>query len=193
MIASLRNRIDDGSFERDLLGGVGVVCLSKNALNIPMWSHYADFHRGLVLEFRIPIMGKREDVQFATDRLLPHPVIYTPDRPHIRIGTEHPKELVEKVALTKSIDWRYEEEERVIDHVRGPGIYQYRRDDILCSVIAGLKMSDDNYRYLKTLVGEVSQRSIPRLLLFKALERGGEYRLEVEGHPRLSEKGVGVI
>lgn len=185
-VARLRNRIDDGSFARDLLGGVGVVSFSKSALSIPMWSHYADFHRGLVLEFRIPKMGTRKDLHLARDRLLPFPVHYKADRPHIKIGTEYPRDLLEKIVLTKSLDWEYEQEERVIDHERGPGIYKYRRDEILCSVIAGLKMSAENFRNLQLLVEELAQSSIPDLMLYRTRAKNGEYKLEVDGHPRLA-------
>lgn len=185
-VMQLRKRIEDGSFARDLLGDLGVVCLSRNALNILMWSHYADFHRGLVLEFRIPIMGIHKDLLLATDRLLPLPVCYTVNRPYIKLGIEdHPDDLFNKVALTKSIDWKYEKEERVIDHQRGPGIYKYRRDEILCSVIAGLKMREDNYTYLESVVDHISRESVPNLSLFKAQEKGEYYKLFVEGHPRL--------
>ena len=185
-VARLRNRIKDGSFVTDLLAGVGVVSLSKNALNIPMWSHYADFHRGFVLEFRTPIMGSKEDLRLSTDRLLPFPVHYKANRPHIEIGLKLPDDLVERVLLTKSLDWEYEEEERVIDKERGPGIYGYKRDDVLCSVIAGMKMSEDNHRQLSSLVSNLAQHSIANLKLFRARAKEDEYSLVVKGHPRLA-------
>lgn len=184
-IASLRNRINDGSFARGLLSGVTVVSLSKNALNIPMWSHYADFHRGLVLEFRTPIRGTRKEFALARDRLVPLPVGYSRDRPHVRLGTEYPRDLLNKVVLTKSLDWRYEEEERVVDHERAPGIYKCRRDEILCSVIAGLKMTNENFLHLQSVIKELAEKNIPSLKLYKAEVETGEYGLKVEGHPRL--------
>lgn len=186
-ISRLRNRIDSGEFVTNLMRDVGVVSLSKTGLNILMWSHYADFHHGFVLEFRIPIMGQKRDVSLATDRLLPFPVSYREDRPHILIGVEQPKDLMEKVLLTKSLDWKYEEEERVIDKDRGPGIRPFRRDEVLCSVIAGMKMVDKNYQELNELVSGLANRAIPSLDLFRARAKEGEYRLYVEGHPRLGD------
>lgn len=185
-VARLKDRIDDGSFARDQLRRIGVVSLSKNALSVPMWSHYADFHRGLVLEFRIPIMGTLEDSRLALDRLLPFPVNYQTDRPRIEIGIELPHDLVDKIVLAKSQDWKYEEEERVVDHERGPGIHSYRRDDILTSVIAGLRIDNDNYRNLQTVVTELGKSAIPNLTLYKAQIKNGEYKIEVPGHPRLN-------
>lgn len=184
-VARLRHRIEDGSFARDLMKPVGVVSLSRNALNIPMWSHYADFHKGLVLEFRIPFMGVRDDLALSIDRLLPFSVKYASQRPHIKIGTELPHDLVDKLVLTKSRDWEYEEEERVIDRDRGAGIFPYRRDEILSSVIAGLRISEGNFKRLETLIQNLSDSSMPNLSIFRAHEKKGDYQLEVMGHPRL--------
>ena len=61
-VARLRNRINDGTFAKVNLSRVGVVSLSKTALSVLMWSHYAEFHQGFVLEFRIPIKGSRRDL-----------------------------------------------------------------------------------------------------------------------------------
>lgn len=185
-ISTIRNRVRDPSFVVELIEKVGVVCLSRNALNIPMWSHYADYHRGFVVEFRIPVRGYLEDLAIATDRLVPFPVSYKQERPKINVGVEEPRELLDKLLLTKSLDWSYEEEDRVIDKDRGPGIFTYRRDDILCSVIAGMKINSDNYQVLETSVSKLAQESIPNLKLYRAQEREGEYKLEVRDHPRLT-------
>jgi len=186
MIAELRNRIDDGTFVRDLLKDVGVVSLSKNPLNILMWSHYADFHRGFVLEFRIPIMGTMDSQKYSEERLLPLPVTYSVERPHIDLGTELPNQLVKKLLFTKSVDWAYEEEERAIDRNRGPGIHRYRRDEILSSISAGMRMPIEYYQHLVALVSDLSKQSQLDLALFKAQAAVGEYKLHVPGHPRIS-------
>lgn len=183
--ASLKNSIDIGEFRRDLIKNVGIVCLSKDALNILMWSHYADFHKGMVLEFRIPIKGTKEDVSLMNERLTPFPVIYSKQRPHIMLGTEKPKDIVEKLVLTKSIHWKYEKEERVIDRNRSPGIYHYHRDEILCSVIAGMNISNTNYKKLQKIVTEASKTNSLNLLLYKAKPKNDEYKLLVNKHPRL--------
>ena len=186
LIAELRQRIASGDFVRDLMANIGVVSLSTDALNILMWSHYAEFHRGLVLEFRIPILGYKEDVPLAIDRLLPNPVRYTHQRPHIKMGLEDPQDLVNKCLLTKSVDWEYEKEERVIDHVRGPGIFSYRRNEILSSVIAGLRMTDQNMSRLKSIVVGLSSE-MPNLKLYRAEVHTGTFDLYVPGHPSLGK------
>ena len=184
LIAELRQRIEGGDFARDLLSSVGVVSLSTDALNILMWSHYADFHRGFVLEFRIPVMGHREDVPLAVDRLLPNPVSYSKERPHIKMGAEAPHDLVNKCLLTKSTDWEYEKEERVIDHIRGPGIYLYRRNEVLSSVISGLRISNENLVQLNSIVDQLSSE-MPELGTYRVEAIPGSFQIHVPRHPRL--------
>ncbi len=187
-VARLRNRVKEGDFAKELISRVGVVSLSKNALNILMWSHYADFHRGFVLEFRIPIMGSEQDISLTNERLLPFPIKYRSERPHIEIGKELPDKIIDKLILTKSLDWEYEEEERVVDHERGPGIHQYRRDEILCSVIAGMDIKNKHHANLQSIVQELTVKSELNLALFKAQEKKDEYKLIVNNHPRLQIK-----
>ena len=184
-VARLRKRVEDGRFAREIISRVGVVSLSKNALSIPMWSHYADFHRGFVLEFRIPIMGYEEDIPLTYERLLPFPIVYQSERPRIEIGVDMQDELVRKSILTKSIDWEYEEEERVVDHERGPGKHPYRRDEVLCSVIAGMDADSRHYNNLSSIVRELEQCSQLNISLFKANEIKDEYKIIVNNHPRL--------
>lgn len=153
-----------------------------------MWSHYAENHKGFVLEFRIPILGLQEDLAVANDRLLPFPITYQSGRPSIRIGSELPEDLVNRIVLTKSKDWEYEAEERVVDHTRPPGIYSYRRDEILCSVIAGMRMEPSNRAELGRLVAVAALTGLPNLTVFDAVGVPNEFRVTVPNHPRLSGK-----
>jgi hypothetical protein len=185
-VARLKNRFDEGNFAEEIVSKIGVVSLSKNALNILMWSHYADFHRGFVLEFRIPIIGTRQDVTLTNERLLPFEIEYDAKRPHIEIGTELPDSLINKLVLTKSLDWAYEEEDRVVDHERGPGIHSYRRNEILSSVIAGMNIESNSFEILNSTISDLAVISELDVTLYKAEEKKDEYKLVVPNHPRLS-------
>ena len=185
-IARLRKNIHDGDFRRDVLERIGIVCLSRNGNNVLMWSHYADNHRGFMLEFRIPVFGTASDSVAAVDRLLPFPVKYQSVRPSIKIGHELPDNLHEKIILTKSDNWAYEEEERVVYLERSPGIYAYRRDEILSSVVAGLNMPVPNRRTLEMAVKHAATNGLRGLALYHAEEAPRDFGLTVPGHPRLS-------
>lgn len=110
----------------------------------------------------------------------------TRERPQIQIGAEYSKDLVDKIILTKSADWAYEQEERVVDHIRGPGIFPCRRDEILCSIVAGLKMTESDYRKLREIVRSLTKASTLNPCLYRAEVIPGTYRITVKEHPRLS-------
>jgi len=187
-IARLRNSILDGTFRRQQLERVGLVSLSREATNVLMWSHYAENHKGFVLEFRIPVLGEKRDLQYTTDRLLPFPVIYQPGRPSIKVGVELPQDLVNKIVLTKCNEWEYEAEERVVDHLRPPGIYPYSRNEVLCSVIAGMRMEKPEHLELVRIVSAVAESGLTGLKLYTAAQSATEYKIFVPGHPRLHGK-----
>ena len=187
-IARLRNNILDGTFRRQQLERVGLVSLSREATNVLMWSHYADDHKGFVLEFRIPVLGLKRDLVYTTDRLLPFPVAYQSGRPSVQVGVELPEDLVNRIVLTKSNEWEYEAEERVVDHLRPPGIYPYSRDEILSSVIAGMRMGHANRMELAGIVSKAAKAGLPGLALYDSVQSPTEYKMFVPGHPRLAGK-----
>jgi hypothetical protein len=93
---------------------LGVLCMSRN-LNQPlMWSHYADSHRGVVVEFddKHPSFNrKRSDVDdFGWLRT----VVYSKLRPKLNMEAIDSDVAFEILALTKSDHWAYEEEARLI-------------------------------------------------------------------------------
>jgi len=184
-LARLRESIYDGSFRKGQIERIGVVSLSRDGNNVLMWSHYADLHRGFMLEFRIPVFGTALDSISAMDRLLPFAVKYQSARPSIKIGLELPEDLVEKILLTKSDDWAYEQEERVVYQGRSPGIYAYRRDEILATVVAGLRMPAAHRQELETAVKLAAKSGLQGLSLYDAREDPKEFGITVPGHPRL--------
>jgi hypothetical protein len=96
-----------------------VLCLSKNPSSLLMWSHYADQHRGAILKF---------DVSDSTCFLSrAQPINYTSEFPRSNslrslaasnLGRVKPADeaapFLEHVALTKSKEWEYEAEWRVV-------------------------------------------------------------------------------
>lgn len=89
---------------------IGVLCLSEDYTNLLMWAHYADSHRGICVGFD-------PSHSFFCRRLSPDDDLrqlrklrYSKDRPHV--------ELVSADSfsdfLTKSIEWSYEREWRML-------------------------------------------------------------------------------
>ena len=88
-----------------------IVCASLVDDSILMWSHYADSHTGVVLEFdtREPPFSK-----IGADSVLT--VTYSekkPDYTHFDYGNGFGEEMF-RVAATKAINWAYEKEVRIV-------------------------------------------------------------------------------
>jgi DUF2971 family protein len=89
---------------------VGILSLAEKPDSLLMWSHYADSHRGFVFEFDT---SHAFFSRFGSDRL--KKVRYSQQRPIF----ESPQVLqnmnaIETILLTKSIEWEYEQEWRML-------------------------------------------------------------------------------
>ncbi|TOC13300.1 hypothetical protein CGJ90_24575, partial [Vibrio parahaemolyticus] len=54
MIENLKSSLVSGDFTKSMTSSFGICSLSKTFENILMWSHYADNHKGFVVEFETP-------------------------------------------------------------------------------------------------------------------------------------------
>ena len=110
---------------------VGVLCLSARKDDILMWSHYADSHRGLCLEFDgyFEFFARAQEVNYPE----------TDVRPQINPYRDSPDQMVDKAVLTKASHWKYEEEWRILEHVNGPGVYRYP-PEALTGIILGAQI-----------------------------------------------------
>lgn len=84
---------------------LGLLCLSKEFQNILMWSHYANNHKGIVIEFDI-----KQDPDFF---ISPIEVNYIDTYEPINYP-KNERKSIEKIVSTKSNDWKYESEVRII-------------------------------------------------------------------------------
>jgi Protein of unknown function (DUF2971) len=100
-----------------------VLCFSSNPAQILMWSHYADHHRGVVFSFQ-------PKITFGNDLLTARPVDYSKDVPVAGTIEEYlgyitgerskpdTSKAFEKSVYTKSSDWAYENEWRILGKAR---------------------------------------------------------------------------
>jgi hypothetical protein len=84
----------------------GVVSLSESPLVDRMWAHYADAHKGLLVEFD-PTSDLFTNPSFVKCEYSDSPVVYNtlPEGNHAAI---------EEIAKHKKTDWAYERESRLI-------------------------------------------------------------------------------
>lgn len=84
------------------------------------------------------------------------------------------------VLITRSVDWEYESESRVIDTTRPPGIYLYNRNLILHSVIAGLNMGNKDYQRLGSIIRDLKEKEeLNHLTLYKPEADEREYKVVI--------------
>jgi Protein of unknown function (DUF2971) len=125
-----------------------IYCLSTRPASPLMWSHYADHHRGVCLEFD----ARTLDFGSATE------VTYSATYPNFRL--EDDTDL--SPFYIKSSDWAYEEEYRLValepDKALGSGTLMTRDDGMfhfskgaLVSVIIGSSVDDTNKREIEAL------------------------------------------
>ena len=119
-----------------------VCCFSKSKTNELMWSHYANNHEGMVLEYDISF--DLNLFQYAI------PVIYHDRLPEINFMAQKDKSIV-SVLKNKSDRWCYEQEVRIInDNPAGAPNRVPINPESLRSVIFGYRTSKEDRERIKT-------------------------------------------
>ncbi len=140
---------------RSRIESYGVCCFSKKENNLLLWSHYADKHSGVCLKFDV-----NRDKDFFYN---PYEVQYPAKYPVFNYFRKTDRTLEGKISglaqhllATKSKDWEYEEEVRVVrDGLDGAyrGLIDIRKD-ALVEVIFGYKTTDLNINLVKNILRE---------------------------------------
>jgi hypothetical protein len=169
-------------WETNILDNSGIICLSEIRDDILMWSHYAEQHKGVCLEFRFEATASLFD--------LPLPVDYRQHYPEFDFAEQFSKvstlaaerkamrEFGRMVFLTKSCHWNYEKEWRVIrmalDEQPKFGSSTFP-PQLLTGLILGCGMREDERRALI----ELASAHEPRLRIFEAIPRDREFALDI--------------
>lgn len=121
-----------------LLATLRVFCVSTKRDDILMWSHYADSHKGVCLEFdgRSPLMAHAQKVNYARKRVPINPYYDNTDR------------MFEMGMLTKSKHWAYETEWRLLRIEGGHGSAQFCPAN-LTGIILGASASQKTIDHVK--------------------------------------------
>lgn len=88
---------------------IGALCLSKPSNNIPMWSYYANQHRGVAFGINIDNIGGRLGGPSGFVKYCKHRVRLNPFAADAQAVSQR-----ERVLFTKSYEWRHEQEFRRI-------------------------------------------------------------------------------
>lgn len=122
---------------RSTFDAMGVCCFSRTIEETLMWSHYAEEHKGVCLEYQfrgpslIGDISAAQNVEYLDEPLVPWLVENAP-----MDMTEFAKELVFRYLRTKCPAWAYEQESRIIRQESGPFRF---RGVLLTEVCFGLQ------------------------------------------------------
>lgn len=132
----------------------GMICFGKTWGSPVMWAHYAEKHSGVCLGFAIePSVLSKVD--------------YTDKKIDVELGVHLPRgglsvDLLNKILLTKSTSWEYEQEWRVLSQLKTPdpsnGLYytDFGQQVELRAVILGHRCTWTTDKVAKMIEGHVT-------------------------------------
>ncbi len=86
----MRNVIHTDEWHRNLLRETGICTLSDIPDNILMWSHYAEFHRGFVVGFRVNWNNMDHTHPHSAGlNLITQEVTYSEHRPEVMFASDN--------------------------------------------------------------------------------------------------------
>lgn len=192
-IFKLQNPIFKNAIFEALNDTIGVLSLSKKPDNILMWGHYADSHKGFVIEFdeTHPFFDQRKkegEIQGYVRK-----VNYLRKRPKITLydsslnNDENMKIWIEQFIWFKNIDWEYEQEWRMIYTFKDKEDAVTKVDtdiflfplpiDCVKSIILGCRMSEENKGRLRTILRNHSKYH--HIQIFQAVEDEKEFKINI--------------
>jgi hypothetical protein len=143
----------------------GIFSMSAIRDNLLMWSHYADSHRGICLEFEVT-NGKLFGCDLSE-------VIYQETYPKLTVCDEINFEFVKTYMTTKSFDWSHEKEWRIIiDKKTGCQVFP---SDELSGVILGARISKSK----KNQIEEWISKRNSKVQLYQARECTDRFGLDI--------------
>lgn len=169
------------SFEID-----GVFCSTTNFRNLLMWAHYADRHRGAVLEFtpnreKYSVLLASKKITYSDKR----PLLYETAKDMVIQSLamsieESVRAIMDKLIFTKSCDWEYEQEYRLfvpfcIERSKSFTTLRYQSKE-LSSIFLGCRMNKQNRAKIINLAKAIN----PCVIIYEALAMPREFSLGFE-------------
>ena len=159
---------------RNNMNKIGICCFSTLFDSILMWSHYAEYHKGICLKFDI-----LKDPEFFINTLTVH---YSSIMPYFDFFSRNNR-IFEELLQTKFADWSYESEVRIFkskkeiqnNEQKNKRIFKFN-NNALVEVIFGAESSEENIKIIKKLC-EKSDKSHMKFYKME-LKKGTHYGLE---------------
>lgn len=138
---------------------IGILSLASSNNNLLMWAHYANSHKGFVVEFDATseFFNQINESKEFYGKL--KKVLYTQNRPNIEYFDSIEEGYFFDTFLTKSKEWEYEEECRMLLPLDEANqviedkvfLYKFPKQAIL-SIYLGANMADESKNRIKELI-----------------------------------------
>ena len=136
-------------------------CFSKTYDSILMWSHYADKHKGICIEFDRPekdfydVNYSKKRIIFNLEEITKRYLGYQLANEKVDLNDKRFTKYILKPFKTKSLDWKYEKEVRCIlssnsegvDYNEEMDIYLYKMPTNITKVFLGCKIDKESNEY----------------------------------------------
>jgi hypothetical protein len=156
----------------------GILSLSETNDNLLMWSHYSKSHQGYCVEFNTNRINEivKNYLLILKELILFHKISYESEYPLLNpyLPSFTTEEYL-RVVTTKSKDWEYEKEWRLVYYDNANQLLDFP-DDIIKSIYFGVNCSSDRVKECIELLRV--RKSIPEL--FQAMLKQREYGIKFE-------------
>ncbi|WP_407411608.1 DUF2971 domain-containing protein [Acinetobacter sp.] len=173
-----------------------LTCFNNNPLNILMWSHYAQNHKGFMVEFKFEKRGEK------IFQGLPIPVKYNNEFPILNYPhnldtyscISNPNlgaQMVFKLFANKAEVWSYEKEFRLLltnkisNNIATSTVDDPIDSSMFSTVIFGAKTKPEAIKKIKLAVEEFNHSKQTNIQTYQSKLKENSYELYVENHPRL--------
>jgi Protein of unknown function (DUF2971) len=164
---------------------VRILCFAERPDKLLMWSHYAEQHAGVVLEFDTKLFEQSASshaIKVEYSDVVPTPFTYQQFLDWLLGQKVFPdvSDYTVAVASSKSTHWGYEQEWRLLRYEDPPksGRHSYFAypPDALVGAYFGSRIDSAEHDALVTLI----KRKYPHAQIFNMREKSGRYELEIE-------------
>jgi hypothetical protein len=156
-------------FKTGTVDARGISCFSESDSILLMWSHYADSHKGVCLTFDV----EKDPIFFS----IPYKVEYPLEYPKIDPFLNERKNEVQLIFATKSSEWSYEKEYRIIkskdNNPQFRGAIAFR-PEALTEIKFGYKATEESIKTIKNLV----MKKYPHIKLYRSRIKKNQFGLE---------------
>lgn len=154
------------AFKQDMNDKFGILSLTSKNDNLLMWSHYANSHTGFCIGF-----DKFHLYNTINGSL--GPVIYNDQLPRVGIFDDTPQGLT-RLLTTKSLDWKYEDEYRLVKIFASKKVFKLPNEAIT-EIVLGHKMQEVH----KQEILKVAEEKYPNAKLFQSVMNLESYKMDI--------------